>query len=74
MKHLREYSTHGMATDYLSTPVIGCLWAEVLGEMPEGVLFDKEEFYHFAIFFMDKVPHDWDRKSLMGIKLILVDA
>jgi hypothetical protein len=74
MKHLREYSTRYTPLGEMCTPEIGCFWAEVLVEMPDGVLLDKEEFYHFVRYFMDKLPHDWDRKSLMGIKLILVDA
>lgn len=75
MKTLREYRVRaiqekGMMADYMYTALIGTLWAMVLADSVNEIQMDKEEYEHFCLCFLLQLPHDWDRKTFMGVTII----
>ena len=47
-------------------------WPEDLASGDLEVEMNDNEFLYFTRFFLSQLPHDWDRQSFMGVRIIRV--
>jgi len=74
IKSLRDYIDPYFKTNITPFAVswISEAWPKVLTEQLKEIEMKDDEFYAFVSFFILQLPHDWDGKSFMGVKIIRI--
>lgn len=74
MKTLNDYIDPYFAKEgYFSTAQVGDAWPRVLTDRIKEIGMTNEHFYHFTRFFLTQLPHNFNGKSFMGVKIIRID-
>lgn len=48
---------------------VGDTWARILTQKQKEVSITDDQFYAFTKYFLNQLPHNWDNKTFMGVKL-----